>query len=219
MQIIPFPEVTKNGVTFLVCPALSEVKNLRHCFSTRLGGVSRPPRDSLNLGHAEHDEPGLVAENYRRIVEAAFSPGTPVAFTRQIHKDYVRPAGTADCLPVELAYTAQECDGLVTDMKHIILSGYFADCVPILLYDRVTHAAGVVHAGWRGTAMAIAQKGVAAMQTHFGARPKDMVAAIGPSIGPCCFLCHDDVPAAMEALGGFVQEYIKKAPTAGFPWI
>jgi YfiH family protein len=217
MHLIPFSEVSaENGVTFLACPALSEIKNLRHCFSTRIGGVSKPPRDSLNLGHAEQDEAGNVAENYRRILKAAFSKDAPIAFTKQIHKDFVRLADTSDCLPVERAFTAQECDGLITDTKNIVLSGYFADCVPILLYDTAKHACGVVHAGWRGTAMAIAQKGVAAMQANFGTNLADIIAAIGPSIGPCCFLCHDDVTTAMEVFGPLVKPFIKKADDGRF---
>ncbi len=89
-------------------------------------------------------------------------------------------------------------DGLVTNTPGLALTIYYADCIPVLLYDPVGKAIAAVHSGWRGTSLGIAPKAVAKMTALYGTRPEDVLAAIGPGIGPCCFETHDDVPTALE---------------------
>ncbi len=92
-----------------------------------------------------------------------------------------------------------ECDGLITDSEDVWLALTFADCVPILLHDPVHRAVGIAHAGWRGTVAGVARAAVEAMTRAFGTEPADLVAAIGPSIGPCCYEVGPEVVAAAEA--------------------
>lgn len=182
-----------------------------HCFTTRLGGVSKGHLASLNIGIHRDDDPKNVAENYRILADAlGFSMNKLVA-TRQTHSDIVLKVGKAEwgnCL----ADTAQESDAIITDEPGTVLVIYTADCTPILLWDPVTGAVGAAHAGWKGTAADIAGKTVAAMVTCFGCDPKNIRAAIGPNIGPCCFQTDGDVPQAMiNALGHGVKDCIRSS--------
>ena len=183
-----------------------------HCFTTRLGGVSKGHLESLNLGTARGDEIANVVENYRRVGQAlGFSP-EDVVMARQTHSDIVmqvdrrhRGAGlTAAPLP--------ECDGLITNTPGLALFVSTADCTPILLHDPVTGAVGAAHAGWRGTAARIGGRTVAAMVDAFGCDPKNIRAAIGPNIGFCHFETDADVPEAMlESYGPVIAPHIRQA--------
>lgn len=173
-----------------------------HCFSTRLGGVSQGALASLNLGMSRGDNPALVRENYALLGRAVgFSPEQTV-FTKQHHTDHIRLVTEADRGQGLLRPVPEVCDGLITDRPGVALVVFGADCAPVLLYDPVRGAAGAVHAGWRGTAQGIAAKAVDAMVREFGCVRENIQAAIGPSIGKCCFETDWDVPQAMlDALG------------------
>ena len=182
-----------------------------HCFTTRFGGVSTGHLSSMNIGIHRGDDPRNVEENYRIVANAlGFSMDKLVA-TRQTHSDIVLHVGKeqwGNCL----ADTAQESDAIITNEPGTALVVYTADCTPILLWDPVTGAVGAAHAGWRGTAADIAGKTVRAMEQAFGCDPKNIRAAIGPNIGPCCFETHGDVPQAMlEALGEGAKDCIRPA--------
>lgn len=180
-----------------------------HCFSTRLGGVSRGSLSSLNLGIHRGDDPENVVENFRILGEAVgFSPEDTV-FTRQIHTDVVRRVGSANRGEGLFTPVRADCDALITEEPGVALTVFTADCTPVLLYDPVTGAVGAAHAGWRGTALGIAGKTAAAMAEQFGTRPEDIRAAIGPNIGVCCFETHREVPQAMyDALGREAEPFI-----------
>ena len=173
-----------------------------HCFTTRLGGVSTGILDSLNLSLSRGDDPANVVENYRRIgTVLGFTP-EDVVNARQIHSDIVVKVGPEHRGKLTLKGASPECDALVTNTAGIALYVSTADCTPILLHDPVTGAVGAAHAGWKGTALDIGRKTVEAMVSHFGCRPENIRAAIGPNIGPCCFETDFDVPAAlMETYG------------------
>jgi len=181
-----------------------------HCFSTRFGGVSEGYLESMNLGIHRGDKPENVVENYRIMGAAVGFDWKKTVFTRQTHTDIVRVvdgtnAGEGLLRPVE-----PECDALVTNTPGIALCAFTADCTPILLWDRRTGAVGAVHAGWRGTVAEIAAKTLAAMTAHYGTRPEDVTAAIGPNIGVCCFETGDDVTQALRVcLGGQAEELIR----------
>ena len=174
---------------------------VKHCFTTRLGGVSTGILDSLNLGANRGDAFENVVENYRRLGQAlAFDPSCLV-LTRQTHSDIVRAVDARDAQGLDHRIYP-ECDALMTNTPGVGLMIFTADCTPILLHDPVTGAVGAAHAGWRGTAAKIAAKTVEAMTRHYGCRPEDIRAAIGPNIAQCCFRTDGDVPAAMQAAYG-----------------
>lgn len=180
-----------------------------HGFTTRLGGVSRAPLDSMNLAVRLEEREENVAENYRILGEALGFDTKNLVLTRQTHTDLVRVVTEADrrgCF--HRVYP--ECDGLVTNVPGLALVVFTADCTPILLHDPVTGAVGAVHAGWRGTAKKIAVRAVEAMVSAFGTNPADIRAAIGPNIGPCCFETDADVPESMrEAFGKEAERWIR----------
>ncbi len=182
---------------------------LHHGFSTRKGGVSTAPFDSLNLAPGRGDDPAAVAENYRRFCEVVGVDPRRTVLSLQVHEDTVRVCTETDAgkgLFQKRDYTA---DALVTGTPDLPLVVFSADCGIILLYDPVHHAVGAVHAGWRGCAAGILEKTVRTMTEVFSSNPQDLLAAIGPCIGPCCFETDADVPDAMRAaLGSDADPYI-----------
>lgn len=141
----------KNGITFLTAGALAS-DGIRHGFSTRLGGVSPAPWDSLNLDDRRGDDIANVQENFRRLCAALDMDVRRAVLSRQIHRDDVRLVTAADCgkgLWVPQDYDS--ADALITDVPGIPLVVFSADCNVILLHDPVRRAVGAAHAGWRGT--------------------------------------------------------------------
>ncbi len=188
-----------------------------HCFTTRLGGVSKGHLDSLNLGCHRGDEPGNVEKNYGILADALGFSLDNLVLTWQIHSDVVRCVTRADAGFGVDHRNYPQCDALVTNDPGVALMVFTADCTPILFYDPVTGAVGAAHAGWRGTAAGIAAKTVKTMTQAFGCRPEDIRAAIGPNIGKCCFETHRDVPDAMyAALGEDAEPYIRPAGEKNF---
>ncbi|HXJ20854.1 MAG TPA: peptidoglycan editing factor PgeF [Polyangia bacterium] len=152
-----------------------------HGFTTRAGGVSAPPYDSLNLGGKWGDDPAHVTENRRRLASAV--GGEPFV-ARQVHGTVIRRVHAGE----ERAQVARhEADGLCSDVPGVVLGVFVADCVPALLADPRTGACAAVHAGWRGTVAGILPEAVQTLAREFGARAADLRVVLGPAIGPCCF--------------------------------
>ena len=205
---MPFAFHNQNGLLWLTSPLLSGVA---HGFSTRQGGVSASPWDSLNLGPTRGDNPTAVAENYRRFCAAVGTDPTRMVMSHQVHETTVRVCTSADCgkgLHRERDYTA---DGLVTNEANLPLVVFSADCGMILLHDPVNHAIGAVHAGWRGCAAGIVERVVETMTLEYGSDPALLRAAHSPCIGRCCFETDENVPEAMTAaLGREAAPYLER---------
>jgi YfiH family protein len=169
-------------VDLLTSPAL---RGFPHGFTTRRGGVSRAPWDALNLGGAVGDDPAAVAENWSRLAAAT---GLSFARVRQVHGDRVVAARAAGA-------PGEEADAVTTAAPGVAACVLVADCVPVLLADPRSGAVAAVHAGWRGTIARIAARAVEALARDHGARPGELVAAIGPSIGPCCYEVSPELAA------------------------
>ena len=165
----------------------------RHGFTTRLGGVSAAPYDTLNLGGKWGDAPPSVTENRRRVARAA---GAPLFVATQVHGAAIACV-RAGAAPGDLA--SVRADGLCSDREDVAVAVFVADCIPALIADARTGAFAAVHAGWRGTLAAVLPAGVRALADNFGARPADLRVALGPAIGPCCFEVGPEVVAAFEA--------------------
>lgn len=159
-----------------------------HGVSTRRGGVSEAPWDTLNLSHTKGDDPNHVDENHRRFCQALQVVSGSVVTAYQVHGTRVARVTVA-----QRGERQAQCDALMTDAPGVPLMLRFADCTPVLLYDPVRQAIGLAHAGWRGTVAQIAAVTVTAMQETFGSQPGDLVAAIGPAIGPCCYAVGHEV--------------------------
>ena len=192
-------EQNKNGITFFQSDGIAAAGGAAHGFSTRLGGVSEGMWASLNLGVGRGDDPDHVRENYRRFFAAIGADGRQLAMSNQVHGGVVRCVTSADLHADPYEKVGYEADGLMTDLPGVALVVYSADCIPILFYDPVRRVIAAAHAGWRGTAAGIAAAAVDRMKNVYGCRPEDILAAIGPGIGPDCFETHEDVPNAMTA--------------------
>ncbi len=197
-----FTQMQKEALLYYCADSFTRSGGVAHGFSTKLGGVSQGALAGLNLGRSRGDDPALVAENHRRFSQAIGTNPDQMVFCRQIHSDIVKVVTEKDALTHLYDANNLEADALVTNCPNLTLAVFYADCIPILLYDPKQKVIGAVHSGWRGTSMGIVQKAVAAMQTQFGSDPAYILAAIGPGICANCFETHQDVPTAMEAYLG-----------------
>ncbi len=197
------------SVVFLASEEIEQAGGVAHGFSTRLGGISEGMWASLNLGVSRGDDPDHVRENYRRFLTAIGAQGPRMAMSNQVHENHVRVITKADVKEDPYEKVTYEADGLVTDLPGVTLVIFSADCLPILYYDPVRQVVAAAHAGWRGTASDIAGAVVRKMEEVYGCDPQNILAAIGPGIGPCCFETHEDVPnAMMSAFSTPVLKYL-----------
>jgi len=152
---------------------------LIHGISTRKGGVSGDPFTSLNLGLNTADSKDHVQENRRLFLKSAALSRNKLSIPQQVHGDHVK------CVS-EPGFQS-ETDAIITNSRDIILTVQVADCLPIYLYDPENRCIGLVHAGWRGSAVKIVSKTLHKMQITFKTEPENIQAFLGPSIGPCCY--------------------------------
>jgi hypothetical protein len=197
----PAPRVAPNGVQLLAVPAWEKMNWLWHGFSTRRGGLSRAycaddAPGELNLGFTDEDERETVIQNRRLFAEAVSGDAaTPLVDLRQIHSNLVLLASAADASRKK----PHDADGLMTNEPGMLLGVRTADCIPILVADRKRSAVAAFHAGWRGTAQRIVESGIGRMRLQFGSMPEDLIAAIGPGIGPCCYAVGEELLSSFES--------------------
>ncbi len=175
-----------DGVGYLTFNALSEIPFIRHAFSTKIGENTRTvhPMDMS----FDHDDREAVTENYKSFCKAAGFDYTSLVASSQDHHTFVRVCTSAEKgVGIYREKDMLSVDGLVTIEPGLTLCTYYADCTPLFFVDTATHAIGLAHAGWRGTVGRIAGKVVATMRESFGTDPADLVCAIGPNIGKCCY--------------------------------
>lgn len=188
------PYTHANGVTVMRFPGFDETCGVHHAFSTRLGGVSTGCYESMNLSFTRGDDETCVRENFRRMAEVVGAKPEDVVCTFQTHTTNIRVVTKEDAgkgVVKERDYT--DIDGLVTNDPSVVLTVFYADCVPLLFADPVHRAIGTAHAGWRGTVGGIGRGMVDAMKEHFGTDPADLRVAIGPSICADCYEVGEEV--------------------------
>jgi hypothetical protein len=232
----PVARVAPNGVAWLAVSAWEKLGReksgqektgwLWHGFSTRRGGLSQAycaddAPGELNLGFTAGDDRETVEQNRRLFVEAVSGDAaTPLVTLKQIHSNLVVLANSeeANCerhskaeapsdgsLPLE-----RRGDGLMTDEPGLLLGIQTADCIPILVADRKRRAVAAFHAGWRGTVQRIVESGIGRMRLQFGSRPEDLMAAIGPGIGPCCYSVGEEVLSEFESQFSYARELFRE---------
>jgi YfiH family protein len=157
--------------------------------TTRGGGVSEPPYDTLNLGLHVGDEPDAVLENRRRLAVALGVELSAFVFAQQVHGGEVCVVTATDGGrgALRFADALPNTDALITRDAGVVLTVMHADCVPVVLFDPLTPALGVVHAGWGGAVNHVVRNAVEAMRMQFASDPATLVAGIGPSIGPASY--------------------------------
>ncbi len=234
-----------SGIDLLVADALASLPWLVHGFTTRTGGHSKLGAAGvlnagvLNLGFTDWDSRPCVSQNRGKLLGALAAEHWPLIALRQIHSDMVqvirnpaqnpeapssRASGEETKLP---ASTPLQGDALLTAQAGLLLAAQTADCVPILLVDAKRRVVAAIHAGWRGTLARIAAKTLGRMRLEFGTRPADVVAAIGPAIGRCCYEVGPEVaqaflgqfPAAPEWFDGPFDRLAAGEEQPFLPWL
>ncbi len=204
----PEPVTAPNGVRWLPVPGWQRDAWLRAGFSTRQGGLSRAycaedAPGELNLGLTAGDDRETVLKNRALLAEAVTgSARTPLIPIRQFHSNLIVRLTAADAA----REVPRKADGSITDEPGILLGVQTADCIPVLVADRKKRVVGAFHAGWRGTVKRIVELGVGRMRLEFGSRPEDLIAAIGPGVGPCCYAVGEEVRTEFESQFVYARE-------------
>lgn len=198
----------KDGSDFpmLVYPMLEKESWIKHCFTTRMGGVSQGIYATLNLSFTRGDEKEAVEQNFRRLAEALDVDYEKFVFSDQTHTNIVKKITNQDAgngLTREKSFF--DVDGMITNEPGLVLSTFYADCVPLYFVDPVHKAIGLSHSGWRGTVGRIGAETIKAMQQEYGSRPEDLLCAIGPSICQDCYEISEDV--AVEFQKAFADKW------------
>ncbi len=208
----PMPHRAVNGVEWLPIPGW-DLPWLWAGFSTRKGGLSRAycPEDAvegeLNLGFTEADDRETVLVNRRLLVQAITSdPKIPLISLRQFHSNRIVHTVRADADRSR----PNKADGQITNEPGFLLAIQTADCIPVLVADRQRRIVAAFHAGWRGTVKRIVESGVGTMRLAFGSQPQDLIAAIGPGIGFCCYAVGEEVLSEFESQFHYARELFKE---------
>ena len=187
-----YPIIFQNLLLYRV-HAFDNYPGLTHTIFTRVGGFSREPYQSLNLSISTGDNPAIVKKNFERACHVVNIVPEQTVSCRLVHGTDIVTVDKNNQQPV-----MGQADGLITDSTNIYLFMRFGDCTPLLFYDPVRGVVGSTHAGWRGTMQNAAGATIGVMVNQFGCRPKNIVAVIGPAIGPCCYEVGPDVVSAAE---------------------
>ncbi|WP_058485541.1 peptidoglycan editing factor PgeF [Defluviitalea phaphyphila] len=178
----------KNNLFYITFPSFDKTDLVNHCFSTRLGGVSKGIYESLNLGFGRGDNEENVKTNYKILCSAIGIDYNKLIFSDQVHGKKIRVIKKEDISDnFNFIKYSKEIDGLATNIPKIPLITFYADCVPLFFLDPVAKAVGLAHAGWRGTVKKIGLEMIKIFKKEFNSNPKDTLVGIGPSIGKCCF--------------------------------
>ena len=216
-QAAPTLRVAANGVRWLAVPGWDKLGPGRaswlwHGFSTRNGGVSRAycgedTPGELNLGFTAADDREAVSQNRRLLAEAITGdPSTPLVTIRQIHSKVLVMATSGDAGRDR----PWKGDGIMTDEPGQLLAVQTADCIPILVADRKRRVVAAFHAGWKGTVKRIVETGIGRMRLEFGSRPEDLIAAIGPGIGACCYAVGEELLASFESQFDYAADLFRE---------
>ena len=174
--------------------ALNALPGVRHCFSTRQGGVSTGYLSTMNFSFDRGDDPEHVRENYRRIAGTIGVSPESFVVAHQTHTTNILPVGEKDRgTGVLFPRPYNDVDGLMTADPGVTLVTYHADCIPVYLVDPAGKAIALLHAGWKGTVDGIVPKAVRMMRELYGTRAENLVAAAGPGICRSCYEIGEDV--------------------------
>lgn len=184
---------------------------VKHGCSTRVGGVSRSPFDSLNTGFSVSDDPSCVWENRHRFA-AVLGMDNLAPLLSMNHGHQVAYVMSTPAVPKLLDQTVPapyQADAAITNISNVPLSLTVADCVPVFFYDPVRRCIGLAHAGWRGTVAGIVYETVQQMHKIFSVRPTDLLIGIGPSIGPEAFEVGSEVAKVFEDTFACASEVVR----------
>lgn len=202
------------GLELLVCEPL-EAQGFTNVFTTRSGGVSPLPLAALNLGNYSYDSRANIIENRRRLEEAACLAGRPLLTLSQTHSADVHAILAPGEVNPFIDWNPPSGDAFLTKLPEIFLAIQTADCLPVLIGDVRTGATAAVHAGWRGTVAGIVTRTVEKMQKCLGTKPGDLMVALGPAIGSCCFQVGPEVIASFRKNWDHFESLISRPQSDG----
>lgn len=184
-----------DGMQLIFSPLLSELDFVTHAFTTRIGGETKAPYDSFNLGGLVGDDETKkdAIDNRKRLCKALGVEFSRLFVPGQVHSRNVEIVTERESMP-----DLKGVDGLLTEKWATPLLLHFADCVPVMVVETKKKLIGIFHAGWRGTAASIVSHGVERLVKELGGDPRYMIGAVGPAIGPCCYPTSDDVAQALS---------------------
>lgn len=175
---------SKNVKPLIIRSKLIPPKQVICGFTTRNGGVSPPPFDSLNVSFHTSDDPLNIRENHRIVYNYLEVDETHVALMEQVHGKKISIVQTGGIFP--------ETDGLITSKSRMMLAVIVADCIPLLLFDPAHDVIGALHCGWRSITAGIAEEALKIMIEEFGTHQENVIAVMGPSAGSCCYETGED---------------------------
>lgn len=189
-----------NGINILSFTQFNALGWVIHGFTTRLGGVSEGAYKSLNMGLHVGDDRTAVLENRRLALGALGLDYKAAVAGEQVHGVEIAKVTKGDISKgaEDTATALKGIDALVTDEAGVILTSYYADCVPVFLIDPEHRAVALVHSGWKGTIDKISSQTITYMEKTYGSRPESILAGIGPHIGPCCYEIDVQLAARFE---------------------
>jgi len=183
MEVVNFKEI--KGVKIGVFREFEKFPEVVFGLSTRWGGVSLPPYNNMNLSIKSGDKKANIDENHHRFFAALNVPIANIARPLQTHSNHVKI--------ISAPGVYEDTDALITTKEDLFLLISFADCTPVFLYEPLAGVIASVHSGWRGTKKRIVQKTLEKMFKTFDAKPENIIAGMGPSIGGCCYEIQEDV--------------------------
>ena len=189
--------ITQNGLKYFHFDNFPP-ERIGHGIFSRHGGVSPAPWHSLNIGGLVGDSADHIAKNRERIFRLFQRPVESLYDVWQVHSADV----VCTQSPRNLTHPHVKADAILTNCLSVTLLMRFADCVPVLLYDPIHHAIGLVHAGWQGTVKFVVGQAIQQMGRCFDTNPRDLLAGIGPSIGPDHYEVGENVISQVESVFG-----------------
>lgn len=196
---------------YITFPVLEQFNDLFHCFTTRSGGVSQGPFATLNLGLNIGDNRESVIKNYHILSDELSLDLDNIVSTVQTHTNNIKYVSELDKCKIFEKPQYSDIDGLITDKKNVALMTFHADCTPLFFYDSNKRIVGMAHAGWRGTLKNIAGIMVQKFINDFNSDPADIFAAVGPSLGQCCFEVDRDVADLFLSSNNIYEKFMHKS--------
>lgn len=207
-----------NTMPLLHFPLLEQTGIVNHCFTTRLGGVSQGDCATLNLSFARGDDVEAVEKNFDLLAEAMGISIEDFVFSDQTHTtNIMKVTSEHRGSGIIKAKNYSDIDGFITNEPNIMLSTFYADCVPLYFVDTVKKAIGLSHSGWKGTLNRMGQKTLEAMKEAYGTNPDDVICAIAPSVCVDCYEVSEDVASAFRAeFQGHEDEILTAKPNGKY---
>ena len=177
----------KQNLVYIQFPKLLKLSCCKHIFSTRHGGVSSGDCSSMNLGFSKDTSATNVIENFNILCSAVDINPNNLVLSKQTHTNNVIVVDKSHCGTGITKSEFNDIDGLITNHPHVALVTQYADCTPLLFCDPIKKVVATSHSGWRGTVKEIGKVTIEKMVAEFGCNPNDIICAIGPCIGQCCY--------------------------------